>query len=330
MKKRLIFPLILLITILALTPGCKKQVTPTSTPASDESSQVSKSDVNSTNSVASSESASSSSSVTASSSKSSSAVSSAVKTQAEIIKDTIQAKELFEINFEPYKTKPNGTVSFDFNNDGTVDVLKYSFTKASGTVKEKLKLDINGKIFEKTSLDDYETGFITLGVTDLDTSDGLYELYITDGNLPGISYIYRFNNNDFVAFCNLPRIQAVSGDGKIYYWGGNLYETHGVKFNTDLVLSYYDIKVKDYVKTSQMVGKTLSKNDKVIVFNSKDAVFDGAPMTYDDIIAASTGKIIKIMDANEKFEVLSVADGVQVKTSDGKTGWIGGFHMIWG
>jgi hypothetical protein len=254
------------------------------------------------------------------------------KLQYDNIKKSLAGHELYKTKFEYDKPKQITETKYDFNNDGCIETLNCSITKSTSELTERAKFNIRGKTLENESSDDYGGGFSEFGLMDVDTKDGYIEFYLSDGYLQGgFTTIYRLTDKGIEIVGTISGgIKAVSGDGKIYYWGGNLFEEESVKFNTDLVLSYYDIKKQDFVKTNQIIGKTITANQDIIVFKSKEDVFDGQPVEYEEIIKESVGKIITIMKKNEKFTVLSLDDVTQIKTADGKIGWIGGFHMIWG
>jgi hypothetical protein len=73
----------------------------------------------------------------------------------------------------------------------------------------------------------------------------------------------------------------------------------------------------------------LSAEFEFILYKSKEDVIDGPPVTDEEKVQMSQGKIVKMIKSGDTFKVLSVTDGIKVMTSDGKVGWIGGFHMVW-
>jgi hypothetical protein len=246
----------------------------------------------------------------------------------------------YEINLST-NDQDKGLIEFDFDQDGQMDILKYStiYGKRSeyGIFGEKMIITLNGYTIVPetydTIYDDYGgLGIVTFGVVDIDKSDQYIEFFLRDGYLRGgFARIYRLTSNGIEELVSLfGGIEAVSGTGHIYYWGGNLFETDrdGV-FSPDTVLSYFDIYEDDFVETDQIVGKTITAIEEFIVYKSLDDVFDGQPVSQEDKIEQSKGKIVKIVKEGEKFEVISIENGTKIKTTDGKTGWIGGFHMVW-
>ena len=248
------------------------------------------------------------------------------KDQLDKIKSTINENLIYNIEFS--KTNPDkGQIKYDFNNDNKIDSLNYltELMDNPSDIIKKCKIDINGFTLEReTNADE----IVSMGIFDADKNDNYIEIFIVYGYLRGgTPEIYRLTDKGIEKIADIDGgIVATSGDGKIYYWGGNLFEE---AFNTNLVLTYYDINKKEYIETEQIVGKTITAKFDCILYKTKEAVLDGAPVTEEDKIKMSKGKIVKIVKSGEKFKVLSVSDGIKIKTNDGKIGWIGGFHMVW-
>ena len=162
----------------------------------------------------------------------------------------------YEIQFSTNESQEE-QIKYDFNNDGEIDNLEYSTVVGNGGFIEKCKINLNGISLEQNS--DGE-GISALGIIDVNKKDNYIEIYYSDGYLRGgAAVIYRLTDNDIKEIGRLDAgIQATSGDGKIYYWGGNLFEKYNdKKFDTDVVLSYYDVDKKEYIETNQIVGKTI-------------------------------------------------------------------------
>lgn len=244
------------------------------------------------------------------------------------IKKAIENNMPYEILFST-NVSQEGKIKYDFNNDGKIDNLKYSTVVGSGGVVEKCKIDLAGILLEQNRNGE---GISSLGIIDVNNKDNYIEIFINDGYLRGgAATIYRLTDNDIKEIGHLDAgIQATSGDGKIYYWGSNLFERdNNGKFDTDLVLSYYDVDKKEYIETDQIVGKTIVADREISVYKTREDVIGDMPLTDEEIQERSKGKIVKKIKSNEKFEVLSREQGTKVRTEDGKVGWIGGFHMVW-
>jgi len=119
----------------------------------------------------------------------------------------------------------------------------------------------------------------------------------------------------------------VSGDGRIYFWGGNLKETPRSHFNPDYVVSYYDTALREYVQTDQIVGKRFADLGGWLLFENKENVPTGAPV---EMTEDQPGVIRRLVDG-ETVTILEMPenDVVKVEAEDGTVGWIGGFHMVW-
>lgn len=254
------------------------------------------------------------------------------KAQYDKIKKAIEEKSPYEISFME-KSNPSGTIKYDFNNDSKIDTLNYStsdITQSNNwTTIGYCTININDKTVGRKS--EAPEGLSGVGIIDVDTKDNFVEFYIVDDYLAGgIPRIYRLtSNNEIETVCDIAGgIVGTSGDGKIYHWGGNLFEDG---FNPDWVLSYYDIYKKDEINTNQIIGKTITAPQKITVYKEAKNVPEGPPQTPEDIARATEGKIVASIAKGETFKVIE-ANGpgaVKIQTTDGKQGWIGGFHMVW-
>jgi len=257
------------------------------------------------------------------------------KERYDAIDEAIKNNTIYTIYFGNKDTITE-QIKYDFNYDGKIEVLHYTTTKGKDSIGysiiKKCNLSMLGDSIEQESFENHiGEGLISLGIADFDKNDDCIDIIIKDGDIYCTSYVYRFENNKFIKRAEITgEILATSGDGKVFFWGGNLYEPRiNEDFNTDLVITYYDIVINEYVKTYQLIGKTIISDREIIVFKSADDVFNGPPITKDEILKMSEGKIVSILKANDKFEVLIIDNVVKIRTEDGKEGWIGGFHMIW-
>jgi len=259
------------------------------------------------------------------------------KPMYDTIKKYIDNNLPYKINFSESNLE-KGQIKYDFNNDKKIETLEYSLIKGKNYYKNinaKIIFSIAGSSLEQNYFDEYEEGIVSVGVVDINKQDNYVEFFTDNGFLRGgVSVVYRLIDNDIQEIARVDGgILATSGNGKIYYWGGNLYEEQEIstsgKFNSDLVLSYYDMDKKEYVNTTQIIGKTIISDREIRVYRRKeDLVTDGPPMTEEEINQNAEGKLVKIIEKNMNFKVLSIENGIKIRTEDGKVGWIGGFHMV--
>lgn len=272
------------------------------------------------------------------------------------INKAISLNKPYEITFN--KDYPiSGRVKFDFDHDGVNEKLEYETTFDNNPSKmqkiisctllykgKKLvcKYDANG--------DTWNIGFVVLGIIDANKSDKTTEIYLKTEGMNGLSngigyYLYRLSDKGIVEAGSMHgKIMGLSGDGKIYYWGGNLLDKGSIdKFDTNEVLIYYDIESQKLIKTSQIIGKRFIANYEVIVYKASNDVIRGAPVSVEEKIKGREDIIIKRIKPGEGYTVIALEDafeehmnkvhlsdtGVKVKTDDGKEGYIGGFHMVW-
>jgi hypothetical protein len=181
------------------------------------------------------------------------------KEQYNKIKASIDNNQVYNILF-PTEKAVEGEIKYDLNKDGKMDTLKYSteVIKDSAECVTKCRLDVNGFTLESGTQGEFGAeGLQCIGVFDADKNDNYVNFYITDGYLyGGNAIVYRLADDRIdMTDIILGGVLGTSGDGKIYYWGGNLFETE--KFNPDLVITYYDVNKKDFIDTDQIVGKTI-------------------------------------------------------------------------
>jgi hypothetical protein len=237
-------------------------------------------------------------------------------------------------------TSAGYNMTYSLNPNTTDDTIVFVLTKGlnDSGFSTVISCEITGD--ESAVTRTYESniesngGISEIGVIDLVSGDGYIELYIKEGDLADRTEytFYRLTGDGLTQYGSMTGdILALSGDGKIYYWGGNIYEPfYNTAFtNFDLVLSYYDVYLKTYVDTNQSVGKTIVADREMIIYASYADVFDGAPIEYADLLSRTEETRIRILQPGESFTVISLDQGIQIETEFGEIGWIGGFHMVW-
>lgn len=242
---------------------------------------------------------------------------------------------MYEINLEGSGEK-EGSVKYDFNGDGLIEILSYSLKVASNIPDDTHFLVVflgNSSLNCLLGPDPFGQvdSFRALGICDVDKGDGVIDFYVTKVSYNGVfemTSIYRLNaDNEITALAGLDTgIKGVSGDGKVYYWGGNLKEPR-TDFNPDYVLTYYDIALREYVETDQIIGKTFTDMGGFLLFAAHADVPTGAPVEMTDDLPG----VIRRLEPGEAVTILEVPrdDTAQVRTGDGTEGWVGGFHMVW-
>jgi hypothetical protein len=229
-------------------------------------------------------------------------------------------------------------LKYDFNGNGQTDTLTYRETthKRSGYALlpfcREFELQLgDGYLYYQLFSDpfsEYMSDISIVGICDINKNDSYVEFHVITETNNGVRWntnIYRLNeNNEIVRLAFLDSsILGVSGDGKVYYWGGNLVEER--PFNPDYALSYYDIELGDFVSTSQIIGKTFTDIHAIIFENSED-VPTGAPA----VVTLEFPGAIRYIKENEPVTILEIgSDKAKIRTEDGLIGWIGGFHMVW-
>ncbi|HAN09797.1 MAG TPA: hypothetical protein DCP90_04200 [Clostridiales bacterium] len=264
------------------------------------------------------------------------------KEKYDIVKNHIEKNLPYEISVQKYTSdgqrinyNTEGEIPYDFNGDGKIETLKYkiglSNNQDNGTpINCELTMG-NDTIVHKTTEESYEMEISEIGIIDVDKNDKYVDFYINEGYLSGgVSVIYRYVDEKIKKIGECRGIVATSGDGKVYYWGGNLHENYEV-FDENLVLEYYDINKNEYVETNQIIGKKLKAPFEIKVYTKDGALeINGSPMMEDEIEKATKGKLVDLIKKNDEFTVIDLSDGVtKVKTNNGKEGWVGGFHMVW-
>ena len=127
----------------------------------------------------------------------------------------------------------------------------------------------------------------------------------------------------------MSQVTHIDGSGKIYFWGGQLFETTKSEFNYDLVMKYYDIETNSIVNTNNAIGKTFeSEYNSLIVFKEQEYVYKDVWEQIDWSKEQHEGEYIADLSKGDTFKLLSV-DGntYEIELSEGQIGWVGGFHF---
>lgn len=254
------------------------------------------------------------------------------KDAAAELDDRFAENRIYEIDLES-PGEQAGTVKYDFNGDGMIDVLDYELTR--GEDSELLVISLGESRIECLLIYDSigaVSAFKSIGLCDADRRDGAIDICIIKVSRNGIfetTSIYRLDETGQLApLAGMDTaLSGVSGDGKIYYWGGNLKETPQDYFNADYVVMYYDIALREYVRTDQIVGKTFTDLGGWLLFGNKKDVPTGGPVEMTEDLPG----VIRRLEPGEEVTILAMPenDVVNVKTGDGTAGWLGGFHMVW-
>lgn len=231
---------------------------------------------------------------------------------------------------------------YDFDSNGEIDTVYFDMELAElelGTqsiAKVTIIYEDQSAVFNYTENGEYGWGIKEFGVIDVNESDDTVEFYVKQGDLADrvIYGIYQIKDGKLIQVSTMSgEILGVSGDGKIYYWGGNLMEPGpNDRFSPDLVTSYFDLELKEYVPTDQIVGKEIPVSWKVILYTLKEDVIDGAPREWDALVAESESTRVAILEEGVVMTVLEhdhMTSRTKVSTDNGYEGWIGGFHMVW-
>ena len=249
----------------------------------------------------------------------------------------IENNKLFQI--ELLDLSKRGSIYYDFNEDGNLERISFEFIQHKNPEgypsNQELEICYGTSALYWLFIDiplDYDTNMCitNIGVCDVDKSDGHLNLIVTEaprGRIYGESTLYSLKHGGIEKLVALnEEILGVSGDGKLYYWGGNLQESYYLYFNPDYVIRYFDTKLMEYVGTDQIIGKTLSGFDHSIIFDTQDRVPTGPPV---EVTMDFPGAIRQVKEG-EKVTILSFGgDTAKIQCEDGLVGWIGGFHMVW-
>lgn len=232
----------------------------------------------------------------------------------------------------------SGIIKYDVNKDGNIESIEYNYhtnVQVNQSYKEfelRYAENVLYLLLFDNNLYDYENivCITAIGICDVDKTDEHLDFVVTEaprGRIYCRSSLYSLKDDGLKKYVSLKEeILGVSGDGKVYYWGGNLMETHYLYFKPDYVISYFDTKLMEYVSTDQIIGKSLTGFDYNLVFESPDQVPYGSPV---EVTMELPGAIRKVKEG-EKVTILDYCgDTVKIQSEDGLIGWIGGFHMVW-
>jgi TusA-related sulfurtransferase len=267
------------------------------------------------------------------------------------IDEAIQNNKLYEIiNFEDENNLKNsvGQIKYDFNRDGKIETLVYrievEINEYGFNSVNKCELSIHNNNIIYNSLE-YSAGIKAINIGDVNKSDNLIDIYISDGYLADrvVNTFYCYDGK-IVETCKIDSMLLNHfGDGKIYYWEGCVDSHSDVGLNKDLVLVYFDYINRKFSNTDQIIGKVISFEHEVFLYKTKDDVVYGAPITPEDIREQHSNSILQTLKEGEKLKVLSIDgvikkdgnkyinqdNGIKVQTVEGTIGWVGGFHMVW-
>lgn len=231
---------------------------------------------------------------------------------------------------------------YDFDLDGQVDLvdfdLSYGETQPAveGIYQCIINYDGQSLVFDYVENGEYGWGLTEYGVIDLDQSDQTVEFFIKEGQLSDrvVYAFYRIDQGELTYLTSTyGEILGHSGDGKVYYWGGQLIEPgYQEAFDPHMVISYYDMHLLDYVSTEQIVGKAWILKQEVILYKAKEDVIDGGPMEYSQLLELTETSRVALLEPGDRLEVEAIDTSTlraQVTTSSDHKGWIGGFHMVW-
>ncbi len=231
---------------------------------------------------------------------------------------------------------------YDFDKDGDVDSIYFEMKVGEtqpgyeGIHQSTIIYEDQRLIFDYVNNGEFGWGITEFGVIDVDKSDQTVEFFIKEGSLADrvIYAFYRIDQGELVQVTTLTgEILGAYGDGKLYYWGGQLIEPHYTEvLNPDMALSTYDMDQLDYVTTDQIIGKSFTVPQQMILYKVKDDVIDGPAMEYDSMLEMTKASRVALIEAGDIMTVLSIDHSTmraEIATESGYEGWIGGFHMVW-
>lgn len=228
-------------------------------------------------------------------------------------------------------------VKLDLNSDGDRDNLSFFTDKKRGT--EYIEIRVDDKEVNVENKSEVVKSFF---VMDGDKKDKFIEFGFICSNKNGLNpiiQIYRYNKKRKIEKVNKKPLkfimEALSGNGKIYFWEGMIYRTGKKNFDANDVLRYYDIDDDEIVENKIKDKERRYENEwEMVVYKEEENIIEKEPITEEEKIEiASREKIIAgTLNKWDKFEILKVVKGtdhVKIKMYNGKTGWIGGNHMVW-
>jgi hypothetical protein len=240
------------------------------------------------------------------------------------------------------KNKLDRNLVYDFDNDGNIDIIDFemiigeSQSGVKGINQSIINYEDQKLVFDYVDNGEYAWGITEFGVVDVDSSDQTVEFFIKEGDLADrvIYSFYRIDQGELVQVTTMRgEILGAYGDGKLYYWGGQLIEPYYKQdLNPDMALSYYDIDQLEYVNTDQIIGKSFTNSQQMILFEAKDDVLDGPAMEFGSMLEMTKDTRVALLEVGNLLTVMDIDHNTlraRVSTESGYEGWIGGFHMVW-
>lgn len=252
----------------------------------------------------------------------------------EEISEAIKSNQLYYFNIEDgLKTR----VKMDLNGDGDRDNLSFFVDKKKESKFIEIRVEGSEVNFEKKS------GTVkNFFVMDSDKKDKFIEFGVICSDEKGLKpeiQIYRYNKKKKIEKVNKKPlnfiIEGVSGNGKIYFWEGMIYRTGKKNFNENDVLRYYDVDDDKIVENKIKDKERRYENDwEMVVYKEEKDIIEKEPITEEEKIeiAARENILAGTLNKWDKFEILKVVKGtdhVKIRMYNGKTGWIGGNHIVW-
>lgn len=255
-------------------------------------------------------------------------------------------------NPEQIKNK-KGYIKYDLDSDGNIDTVSYEIETTRNEygyfIVNKCKITINDKkiIYEHRDTGEVAGSINSIMLADVNSNDKYIEFYVVDGYLADRqeTNFYVYKNNQITNTCSIgSKVLNRFGDGKIFFWEGCIDTKRNYELSEDLVLFFYDYNKGKFALTDNVIGRSIKFDYNIYLYQLKKDVICGAPVDVDEVIHRYPNKIIKTIKAGERMTIISIDgliakdygggyvnndNGMKVKTEDGKTGWIGGFHMVW-
>jgi hypothetical protein len=228
-------------------------------------------------------------------------------------------------------------IKIDLNGDGDRDNLSFFVDKKKESKFIEIRVEDSEVNFEKK--DGAVKNFF---IMDSNKKDKFIEFGVICSDEKGLKpeiRIYRYNKKKKIEKINKKPlkfiIEGVSGNGKIYFWEGMIYRTGKKNIDENDVLRYYDIDDDEIVENKIKDKEKRYENDwEMVVYKEEKNIIEKEPITEEEKIEIATREKIIVGTLNkwDKFEILKVVKGtdhVKIRMYNGKTGWIGGNHMVW-
>ena len=250
------------------------------------------------------------------------------------IYDAFKNDEIYYFDVEEgLKTR----VKIDLNGDDRRDNLSFFVDERRGNEYVEIRVEEREQNIEKKG--EIVKSFF---IMDSDKKDNFVEfgvIYTKENGMNPSVNIYRYNKKKKIERVNKKPLNfkmiGISGDGKVYFKEGMIYRTDSYKIDENSVLRYYDVEDDKIVEKKIKDRERRYENDwEMVVYKDEEDIIEKEPITEEEKIdIAEREKIlVGILRKWDKFEILKVVKGtdhVKIKMYDGKTGWIGGNHMVW-